>query len=89
MKFSIHATRTRTTAITEKIVVEINITKAEVMRVTDCPAKEDGDSTAWYGYVEEALLDGAVYQEISEEVEEELDVEESSRWDSLEEVEWL
>lgn len=37
----------------------MEVSKREVMAVTDCPAKEDGDSSAWYGYVEQALIDGA------------------------------
>jgi hypothetical protein len=47
--------------VTVNTEAHISITKKEVMRVTGCPAAEDGDSTAWYGYVEEALLCGADY----------------------------
>ena len=47
--------------VTVNTEARISITKKEVMRVTGCPAVEDGDPTAWYGYVEEALLNGADY----------------------------
>ena len=29
------------------------------MKVTGCPSSEDGDSTAWYAYVQEAIEKGA------------------------------
>ena len=62
MKFNVYGVRTRTitTVITEVLCdCEIDVTKAEVMRITDCPAKIDGDSTGWYGEVEQALQWGA------------------------------
>ena len=41
--------------IIEDIEGDFSITKAEVMDKTGCPAKQDGDSTIWYEYVEEAV----------------------------------
>ena len=58
MKFNVSGIRTRTitTVITELLHdCEVDITKAEVMRSTGCPATIDGDPTGWYSYVEEAL----------------------------------
>ena len=65
MRFFIEGNRTRivTTEITETFTGCIDITKKEVMAITGCPAVEDGDSTAWYGYVEEAILQGAKVEE--------------------------
>ncbi|BCV02125.1 MAG: hypothetical protein CM15mV50_080 [uncultured marine virus] len=63
MKFQIEGVRTKTIVTTmvqkERISGEIDITKKEVMRVTECLAKEDGDPTAWYSYVAQAVEDGA------------------------------
>ncbi len=74
MKFEIEGKRTTTivstSVFTELVTGEIDITKKEVMRVTGCLAKEDGDSTAWYNYVPEAIASGATYKEI--EIEEEV-----------------
>ena len=55
MKFQIKGKRTRviTTTTVESISGEIEITKKAVMEKTDCLAKEDGDSTAWYSYVDD------------------------------------
>ena len=58
MKFNVSGIRTRTitTVITELLHdCEVDVTKAEVMRVTGCSATIDGDPTGWYSYVEEAL----------------------------------
>jgi hypothetical protein len=46
MKFNIEGTRTKMVVVTERIEGEIDITKKEVQRITDCPNSEDGDSTA-------------------------------------------
>ena len=56
MKFQIEGTRIVVTTVTviESISGEIDITKKTVMEETGCEAIEDGDSTAWYGYVEES-----------------------------------
>jgi uncharacterized membrane protein YebE (DUF533 family) len=68
MKFQIEGVRTKTIVTTmvttEKLSGEIDITKKEVMRVTECLAKEDGDSTAWYSYVAQAIEDGADYSDV-------------------------
>jgi len=73
MEFSIEGKRTTTvvstTVFTELVTGEIDITKKEVMRVTECLAKEDGDTTAWYNYVGEAIANGAIYKEIEIETE--------------------
>tara|TARA_R110000737_G_scaffold313257_1_gene322759 strand:- start:626 stop:916 length:291 start_codon:yes stop_codon:yes gene_type:complete len=65
MKFNIEGTRTRTitTTIVEKVEGEIDITKKNVMEATECLAKEDGDSTAWYGYVDEAIYNDSPLKE--------------------------
>ena len=72
MKFQIEGVRTKTIVTTmvqkERISGEIDITKKEVMRVTECLAKEDGDSTAWYDYVAEAIEDGADYSDVDLEI---------------------
>tara|TARA_R100001463_G_scaffold129975_1_gene189086 strand:- start:5354 stop:5641 length:288 start_codon:yes stop_codon:yes gene_type:complete len=72
MKFQIEGVRTTTVVTTmvttEKLSGEIDITKKEVMRVTECLAKEDGDSTAWYDYVAEAIEDGADYSDVDLEI---------------------
>lgn len=65
MKFQIQGARTQTTVVTEYVSCEIQITKAEVQRVTDCPAAIDGDSTAWYDFVNEALELGADYKVVA------------------------
>ena len=61
MKFEINAIREK--LIIETIAGTINITKQEVMKVTGCPSSEDGDSTAWYAYVEEAIEKGAYFMQ--------------------------
>tara|TARA_R110000782_G_scaffold256422_1_gene345432 strand:+ start:300 stop:575 length:276 start_codon:yes stop_codon:yes gene_type:complete len=70
MKFEIEGKRTRviTTTIEEYVTGEIDITKKNVMIATDCSAKEDGDTTAWYGYVSEALYNGAPHKDADVEV---------------------
>jgi hypothetical protein len=61
MEFLITGTRKRriTVEIEEELDGYFNITKKEVMERTGCPAREDGDSQAWYDYVEEAVKEGA------------------------------
>ena len=68
MKFYVEGERTTVTTVTivEKIAGEIDITKKEVLRTTDCPAVLDGDSTAWYEYISEALSQGAQHKDCSE-----------------------
>ena len=51
MKFEITATITTTRVITGTI----NVNKSDVVDAGFCRASEDGDSTAWYGYVSEFL----------------------------------
>lgn len=72
MKFQIEGIRTTTVVTTmvtkEEISGEIDITKKEVMRVTECLAKEDGDSTAWYNYVAEAIEDGAIHSDVGTKI---------------------
>ena len=72
MKFQIEGVRTKTIVTTmvqkERISGEIDITKKEVMRVTECLAKEDGDPTAWYSYVAQAVEDGADFSDVDLEV---------------------
>ena len=85
MKFQIEGVRTTTLVTTmvtkEKISGEIDITKKEVMRVTECLAKEDGDSTAWYAYVAEAIEDGADYSDVDLEIKViDTDFEEEEDW---------
>ena len=64
MKFYVEGIRTTVTTVTivEKIAGEIDITKKEVLRTTDCPSVLDGDSTAWYDYVSDALSEGAKHK---------------------------
>tara|TARA_R110000803_G_scaffold208773_2_gene277704 strand:- start:258 stop:551 length:294 start_codon:yes stop_codon:yes gene_type:complete len=73
MEFTIEGKRTTTIVttcvFTELVTGEIDITKKEVMRATECLAKEDGDTTAWYNYVPEAIASGAAYKEIEIETE--------------------
>ena len=59
MEFQIDAFRTRN--VIERIEGTIKISKQQVMKVTGCPSSEDGDSTAWYSYVEEAIEKGAYF----------------------------
>ena len=51
MKFEITATISTTRVITGTI----NVNKSDVVDAGFCRASEDGDSTAWYGYVSEFL----------------------------------
>jgi hypothetical protein len=64
MKFYISGTRTTTVTVdvTEEINGEIEITKSNVIKYTGCAAVEDGDSTAWYSHVSEALELGAPHK---------------------------
>ena len=89
MKFQVTGKRTRvvTIVIEEEIDGEIDITKAEVMRVTDCKAKEDGDSTAWYDSVGEALMDGAQHKTNDDAIELERHETTKFDWDYVE-VSW-
>jgi|TARA_E500000178_G_C16623079_1_gene574235 hypothetical protein len=66
MIFNIEGRRTKviTTTIIEDFEGEIDITKKEVMRVTGCSAKEDGDSSSWYSYVDDALQVNADCEEV-------------------------
>tara|TARA_R110000824_G_scaffold104355_1_gene247647 strand:+ start:826 stop:1122 length:297 start_codon:yes stop_codon:yes gene_type:complete len=88
MKFQVEGIRTRTIIITEEISGMVNITKKEVMRVTDCPAVEDGDSTAWYGSVDQALAFGAKHTTTETDVTV-TNIQESSVWDEGAEVDWV
>lgn len=91
MKFIVSGIRTRTvtTTIVEQVDGEIDITKQEVMRVTDCPKAVDGNSTYWYGEVEEALRDGASHTTTKDAEVVELDRAEHTRveWEDME-VDW-
>jgi len=51
MKFQI----TATIELTREVTGTINVTKQDVVDAGFCKAVEDGDSTAWYGYVSEFL----------------------------------
>lgn len=79
MRFQIQGARTHTTITTEYISCEIQITKAEVRRVTDCPAAIDGDSTVWYDFVSEALESGADYKIVDLEKIKPDEIDESGR----------
>tara|TARA_R100000808_G_C2136415_1_gene144705 strand:- start:535 stop:831 length:297 start_codon:yes stop_codon:yes gene_type:complete len=64
--FDISGTRTTVTTIT---VVEkfddcctLEIGKKKVREYTDAPASEDGDTSVWYDYAEEAVLNGAPHK---------------------------
>jgi len=90
VKFQIEGKRTQTTVLTEYVSCEIQITKAEVQRVTDCPNAIDGDSTAWYDYVSEAIEMGADYKIVQlEKIKpDEIDSEGLPSF-SIDNVEWL
>lgn len=60
MEFQIDAFRKRN--VIERIEGTVNISKKEVMKVTDCKWSEDGDTTAWYSYVDEAIQNGAHFK---------------------------
>ena len=65
MEFDISGTRTTVTTITvveefDECIVEIGKTK--VREYTDAPASQDGDTSAWYEYAEEAVLNGAPHK---------------------------
>jgi hypothetical protein len=64
MKFYVEGTRTKTVTmvIVEHVEGEVDVTKSEVMRVTGCSSVIDGDSTGWYGEVQDALEDGAMHK---------------------------
>ena len=59
MEFQISGKRKST--IYQEIEGTIEISKKEVMKVTGCPSVKDGDSTAWYSYVGEAIELGALF----------------------------
>lgn len=88
MKFQVKGTRTRTIVVTEEMSGTVDITKKEVMRVTDCPAVEDGDSTAWYDSVDQALAFGAKHTTTETDVTV-TNIQESSVWDEGTEVDWV
>ena len=87
MKFRVEGTRTRTIIVTETVEGEIDITKKEVQRITDCPNVEDGDSTAWYGYVAEAL-EGGAHCELVDGNHDEVTVYKKEEWEQGVEVDW-
>ena len=60
MEFQIDAFRKR--YIYERIEGTIDISKREVMKVTDAKWSEDGDTTAWYSYIGEAIEKGAYFK---------------------------
>ena len=65
MDFLIYGTRTTTTTTTvvERLDgIEVSLSKKNVMKFTGCAAVEDGDSSAWYGHAEEAILYGAPHK---------------------------
>ena len=88
MKFFVRGTRTRTITVVEQVVGEVRISKETVMRVTDCPAKEDGDSTVWYDSVAEALEYGGKHKLIDDSEVIELEKSETVRWTDVE-IEWI
>lgn len=90
MKFQIEGSRTKVMIVNEPISGEIEITKAEVMRITDCPSVEDGDSTAWYDYVGEAIEGGAEFKIVQLAIEEpdEMESDEPVAM-TIRSVEWL
>ena len=91
MKFSIEGKRTKviTTTIVEYITGEIEITKKTVMKETDCLAKQDGDSTAWYNYVNEALYNDGVYKDTDLEIQVlEETTKSTTEFDELPFIEW-
>ena len=91
MRFRIEGTQTKTKKIvvTETLSGEIEITKKEVQRITDCPNIEDGDSTAWYSYVAEALEGGATYKVAEAAVlERDVETDEHQLFEEGVEVEW-
>lgn len=88
MKFTIEGTQTKNTLVTEEIEAVIEITKKEVQRITDCPSVEDGDSSAWYDYVQEALEGGAVYKIIEKKVID-TKTEQRTRMQSVNDVDWF
>ena len=51
MKFKITATMT----VTREVTGTIRVNKSDVVDAGFCKAVEDGDSTAWYGYVADFL----------------------------------
>ena len=89
MKFSIEGTRTRviTITVTEEIDGYVDITKDEVRRITECPAVIDGDSTGWYGEVEEALNAGAKHKITGNVIELEREEVTQTYWDNVE-IDW-
>lgn len=88
MKFFVTGTKRRRVEYEITTEETISITKAEVMRITDCPAKEDGDSTAWYNYVAEALLDPDCRFTVVESYSNK-DLADEHEWFESVDVEWL
>jgi hypothetical protein len=83
MKFFVEGVLQKT--VTVKTNAHISITKKEVMRVTDCPSVIDGDSTGWYSYVEEALMNGAKFTLTNSD---EIKLDEESNFIELTDVAW-
>jgi len=92
MKFTTSGTRTRTitTVIIERVSGGVDITKAEVIKATQCGSVIDGDSTGWYGYVGEALHCGASHTIKGESIEQlSTTTTEQFEWQEEPEVEWV
>ena len=88
MEFMVTGKKTRRVEYEIETTETISITKKEVMRITDCPAKEDGDSTAWYEYVEEAIQHpDCKYKVLSSE--EEPTILHDAEWFQDCDVEWI
>ena len=86
MKFFVEGVLQKTvTVITD---AHISITKKEVMRVTGCPSVIDGDSTGWYSYVEEALMNGAKFTVIHRTNSDQIKLNEESNFIELTDVAW-
>jgi hypothetical protein len=83
MKFFVEGVLQKT--VTVKTNAHISITKKEVMRVTGCPSVIDGDSTGWYSYVEEALMNGAKFTLTNSD---EIKLDEESNFIELTDVAW-
>ena len=92
MKFHVEGLRTRTivTTIVERVEGEISILKKDVQRVTGCESTVDGDSTYWYGEVEDALEAGAPHKADSDSIAERISETSvvSYDWESIESVDW-
>ncbi len=90
MLFKVQGKRLKTITIDiwEEVDGEVEITKKEVQRMTDCPDKVDGDSTYWYGEVADALGVQAEHK-FTGEVTEVRRVEKVEHyWTDVEDVDW-